>query len=167
MSALEATNLITASVWDRVGLKLHFKVKWKSTHISDRVFIHTLHTYWKHFPTVTTELELTPKPAELLSTVIFICTYSVTEISWQGAWWDRGDDVGTVQCLCVIITGCEGRGEILIRGGGWGRVSLFNHFAPVLPLQSILSTCISTSSWSWLWLCCHDNPSWLARSHAG
>lgn len=46
------------------------------------------------------------------------------------------------------------------------------HFSDALPqsslrtpLEFILATCVGTSSWGWLRLRRHDNPSWLARSH--
>lgn len=104
LSACKATNLITASVWDKVGLKMHFK--WNENKFSQKHFS----SQSKTFSNCHTWTRNDPKPCRVsVRRVIHIYIQRVTKLSEQGACWDWRVDGGTVPCLCVIIIGCEGR----------------------------------------------------------
>ncbi len=145
--------------------------KWNA----NKLMILTEHIFFhpnlKPFPTVITEQEMTPNPAEWVSDVLFIFTNRVTKLLWTGSLlglegWRRHCAVSL--CDYHWLWGEE---SILVWGwvlrAGPSFQTLCTSPASKCHSSSYWLPGVSTSSWGCLWLRPHDDPSRLAWSHAG
>lgn len=117
--------------------------------------------------------ETTPNPAEWVSDVVFL----FTNAEWRGfceqeACWEWRFFGGTAPCRCCDYRWLWGGEGVLVWVRGLREDASLTRTLCTCPASKchsefILTTCISTSSRGWLWLRRHDNPSRLARPHAG